>query len=334
MTGAIIIIGAEVAELPSENALCGAGSAGSRVPLWFVEILGCSVLERTIRDLRRCGVDAISVLADTKWSGNSEIGHPPINLRWVENAWVAAAQELRTYQESGINATFVMRANGYAETDYADLLQFHLEQKKDVTGVLSHGSPLDLWVVDTFRFAPDATPDATLDRQLSKNGTAGAPYSSLAYVNSLRQARDMRRLVADCFNSTCRLRPDGHETRPGVWISDGAGVHRGARIVAPAFIGRGAKVEEQCLITRCSNVESNCLIDYGTVVEDSCVLANTYVGIGLDITHSVVSGNTLLNLQRDVALQIADQGIIRPHRVLRKEANRLSVPSPRLVGTH
>jgi hypothetical protein len=53
-------------------------------------------------------------------------------------------------------------------------------------------------------------------------------------------------------------------------------------------------------------------VDYGTVVEDSSVLSNTYVGIGLDLSHSMVEGNNLLNLQHEVVLKISDPVVLRP----------------------
>jgi NDP-sugar pyrophosphorylase family protein len=75
------------------------------------------------------------------------------------------------------------------------------------------------------------------------------------------------------------------------------------------------------LITRCSNVESGCQIDYGTVVEDSSILSNSYVGIGLDLSHSIVDGSNLLNLERGVTLEIADPCVIRLNRIPRQEKN-------------
>jgi hypothetical protein len=55
-------------------------------------------------------------------------------------------------------------------------------------------------------------------------------------------------------------------------------------------------------------------------VEDSSILSNSYVGIGLDVSHSIVNGNQLLNLERGVALEIQDPGMIR-RAIPRKEAN-------------
>jgi hypothetical protein len=40
-------------------------------------------------------------------------------------------------------------------------------------------------------------------------------------------------------------------------------------------------------------------------------LSNTYVGIGLDLSHSIVDGRNLLNLQHTVNLQITDPVVMR-----------------------
>jgi NDP-sugar pyrophosphorylase family protein len=107
------------------------------------------------------------------------------------------------------------------------------------------------------------------------------------------------------------MRPSGVELKPGIWVDEGAEIHRKARIVAPAYIGRDSKVMEDTLITRCSNIERGCCVDYGTVVENSSLLANTHVGIWLDVCHAVVSGNKLMSLGRNVTLEITDRSILR-----------------------
>jgi len=138
-----------------------------------------------------------------------------------------------------------------------------------------------------------------------------AVYNSQAYVNRLESPRDLRRLVLDGFQSRCLLRPEGVETRPGIWICEGAQIERSARLVAPAFIGRNVQISDECLITRGSNVESSSHIDFGTAVENSSILANSYVGIGLDLTHSIVDGRNLFNLQHNVSLEITDPVVLR-----------------------
>jgi NDP-sugar pyrophosphorylase family protein len=138
-------------------------------------------------------------------------------------------------------------------------------------------------------------------------------YQSQGYVNPLQSAGDFRRLVLDSFHSRCRVRPQGSEIKPGIWICEGAQIERSARVVAPAFIGRDSHISAECLITRGSNVESNSQVDYGTAVEDSSILSNSYVGIGLDVSHSIVQGRHLLNLRHNVNLEITDPAVMRPN---------------------
>ena len=55
-------------------------------------------------------------------------------------------------------------------------------------------------------------------------------------------------------------------------------------------------------------------MDYGTVVEDSSILAGTYIGIGLDLSHSIAHGTHLAHLNHDVMLEITDPTVVRPMR--------------------
>ena len=325
MLGAIIIVGPEISAVPLNSSGAKTPTPYSqgerrqnRSPLACVEVLGRSVLERAVDEMLRAGVSAITLLADSCLAPvRSEIDQTATNfpLSWNEDAWLGAARILRRYKEPGIDVTFLLRAAAYVELDPADALQFHREQQQVVTRAFDDQGPLDIWVIDTARMAESEDILAALDV------SRPARYAVRGYVNRLEGPQDLRRLAADGLTSRCRLRPQGSEMRTGVWMEEGAQVHRTARIVAPAFLGRKSKIEEQCLITRCSNVESNCQIDYGTVVDDSSILSNSYVGIGLDVSHSIVNGSQLLNLERDVVLEIADPGMIRRNGLLRKEAN-------------
>jgi NDP-sugar pyrophosphorylase family protein len=126
----------------------------------------------------------------------------------------------------------------------------------------------------------------------------------------LRTPRDLRQLVKDSFESRCRLQPAGKQHKPGVWIDEGASVHRMARLVAPAYVGRNSQVEAGALITRGSNIEAGCSVAGGTVVEDASILRNTYVGPGLEISQAVVERGRFMHLRRNVAVTIADPSLI------------------------
>jgi len=331
--GAIVIVGPErcgaepglSGSEPTARATNSSASPGQGTPLACVDILGRSVLDRAVDDLRQVGVDPITILADISLAPiRSDVDQSTrLPISWLDDAWSGAAQILTAYKEGGIIATFVIGVSAYAELDLLDALEFHRQQHHVVTRAFDQQSALSVWVIDMAGITGD---DIVAVLQMPRQGR----YLVSGYVNRLGQLRDLRRLVVDSLNLRCRVRPQGSEIRPGVWMDEGAQVHRRARIVAPAFIGRGSKIEQQCLITRGSNVESNCHIDYGTVVEDSSILSNTYVGIGLDITHSIVNRSQLLNLERDVLLEIGDPGLIRQNRIPRKES---SVQSQAAFGT-
>ena len=314
MLGAIVIVEAAVAE--------HSGRAFPTIPLACVEILGHSVLARQIAELQRGTIaDGIIVLADNGLAPVRpcvEQAASGVPVKWVEDIWSAATQALQAYKDCHIETTLILRAGAYAEFDTQEILEFHRAQRKAVTRAFNTTAPLQLWIVDT----DHAAETEDLRRYLAASDPAC--YALCGYVNRLAHPRDLRRLAIDSFGSRCRLRPAGTETRPGVWIASGAHVHRKARIVAPAFLGLGSRVEEKCLITRGCNIESNAEIDYETVVEDSSVLANSYVGIGLDITHSIVDGSHLHNLKRDVTLEITDAGIVRRLTSLRTGTNQSS----------
>lgn len=324
MLNAVVIIGPEIREELESEPSGGNSSTLSlevtplseRTPLVCVEVLGLSVVGRLIEDLRRSGVDTISVFADASVAAPQTGIHSSdkLTVRTTKDCW-AAAKEVPAYNERA-ESTLVVHVSAYIELDLEDLLQFHREQGQGVTRAFDNEGPLGVWIVDHNRL------EEFEDLQTALRASSPARYLVRGYVNRLEHPRDLRRLVADGLTSRCRLRPLGVETRPGVWIDDGAHVNRDARVVAPVYVGRGAKVEAQCLITRCSNVESNCHVDYGTVVEDSSILTNTYIGIGLDLSHSIVEGNNLLNLERNVTLEIADPCVIRQNRVARKDKNR------------
>ena len=328
---AIVIVGPETRE--EEEVCIAAGEAAATharaasqiqqgTPLVCVEILGRSVVTRLVGELRRAGVDQIAMVENDSGSPEDEVVDSAAKIELGSPEFVSpdeVAQEITRqvliFKESGVEAILVGRIGAYVDMDFKDAFQFHREQGQAVTRAFDKEGPLDLWVIDP------AWVSEGMDTLATLRAAEPVRYFVSGYVNRLEHPRDLRRLVVDSLAARCGLRPLGSEIRPGVWMDEGAQVHRDARIVAPAFIGRGARIEEQCLITRCSNIESNSHVDYGTVVEDSSILPNSYVGIGLDLSHSIVDGNNLLNLERGVTVEIADPCVIRQNRVPQPEKN-------------
>jgi carbonic anhydrase/acetyltransferase-like protein (isoleucine patch superfamily) len=290
-----------------------------------VEILGCSMLERTVERLLGTEVELVSVLVA------DEVGSAPQLSAKIKNVRVEVVNEVETavtrllqeYAQNGLDHSFVISANLYAETDLLDLFYFHREGRQKITRTHDSQGLLDLWVVDCAKAQYGDAGD--LFGPPSKDGSlnSAAFYFVREYVSRLAHPRDLRRVACDALRGRCAMRPTGQETKPGIWIEDDAEVHRRARIVAPAYIGRGTKVKEDTLITRCSTVERGCCVDAGTVIEDSSVLPNTHIGIWLDVCHAIASGNKLFSLERDVMVEISDSNVMRANGSARKEAKNL-----------
>ncbi len=269
------------------------GTEPPATPIAALEILGQSIVEHTIARLHSAGINAVSVVHEVAFSLTA-------GQRFVPDVLMKQARK-------GFDRVLLIRLGAYAEVDCADLLRFHDEAGAAVTRVCDNSGPLDCWVLDS---APAIRGRLNLD--LPSDANPPSDYLTKGYVNRLEGARDLRRLVVDAFQGRCAIRPRGREVKPGVWIDDGARVHRSARMVAPAYIGRGTRVRAATLITRFSNLERRCLVDYGTAIEDSSVLPYTHVGRGLDVAHAVVEGERLMNLSRNVAVTIRDANLIGP----------------------
>ncbi len=297
MVGAIII-GEETGAVEDTHYPSRAGSW--QWPWASVEVLGKTPIARLADSLKEVCA-AVSVIVNDP-AGGQQSTTPPTSVADL------AAARFAEYKGDGFETVLVARCGAYVELDAAGMLSFHGEQGSIITRAFADDGPLDLWMVDA-----SALPCTPLMSALLC--TRPSVYRSKGYVNRLRNARDFRQLVLDSFHSRCRLRPQGSEIKPGIWNCDGAQIDRSARVVAPAFIGRDVRISAECLITRGSNVERNSRVDFGTAVEDSSILSDSYVGIGLDVSHSIVDGRNLLNLRHNVNLEITDPVVMRKNTV-------------------
>jgi NDP-sugar pyrophosphorylase family protein len=313
--GAIVVIGGALEALSATAPPSTRQDAVGAQPLECVEIMGRSMIDRTIERFVRAGVDVVTVLAPAGVSVTLSAisrGLADIKVHVVSDIAKAITQKFAEYASNGIEHTFLVAGGLYTETDLLDLFYFHREARQPATRACERQMPLDLWVVDCAE-----AQNLTLQSLFAE--CSAVSYFIREYVNCVTHARDVRRLVSDVLRGRCAMRPSGVEVRPGIWIEDGADVHRRARIVAPAYIGSGSKVREDTLITRCSSIERDCFVDYGTVIEDSSILANTHIGIWLDVAHSVADGNKLFNLERNVILEISDPSVMRANGAVAHE---------------
>lgn len=291
-------------------------------PLACVDVAGRSLAERMIEHF--VAIDAVvSVLVEAGTSLPApfpRVASKKVTVEVVSDLDCAITHKLCDYAHQGIEHSFINWADAYAETDLLDLFCFHREARQTATRTFDKEGPLSLWVVDCAK-AQSAT-IAELFGDTESNGAS--KYFIREYVARLAHPRDLRQLATDIIRGRCQTAPCGRQVRSGIWIDEGAEVHRRARIVAPAYIGCGSKVKADALVTRFSSIERECCIDCGTVIEDSSILPNTVIGIWLDLCHAVASANKLLNLERDVLVEISDPRIMRSNAEVRQPITSVS----------
>lgn len=305
---AIVLVGAPA---EGENAFAVAAETIGGVPLALFDVLGRPVFHRVLEQVGRWGVNAVTLVTELS-STASSVFEKPAGVKHVDagadQLWRAAENAFGEHVQGGAEAVLVLRVGPYVELNVDEFLQFHFDQRNRVTPAVDpSGEPLPLFVLSASR-RNDA---AYLFRHcLQAMRVPGASYRAKGYCNRLRDAADLRRLAADGLQGKAAIAPAGREIKPGVWVGDGARIQRGARLLAPAYIGRRAKVRAAAVITRCSTVEHHCEIDCGTVVENTSVLPYTYVGAGLDASHTVLGLKRLAHLRRSVEVEITDPKLL------------------------
>jgi hypothetical protein len=328
--GAVVVAGAEHKPVGSA-APQGAGRESIFAgPLACVDILGRSLTERTIDRFLEADVELVSVLVpEQNLPGCSfSCASEKVKAHAVSNIWSAIGQELERFSQIGIEHAFVSSANLYIDADVLDLFYFHRESRRAATRGLDREGPLELWMIDCAKAR-----EFDIENLLKQTDVIATTYFVGAYVNQVAHPRDLRRLVSDSLRGRCAMRPVGREIKPGIWVGEGAEIHRRSRVVAPAYIGSASCVGENTLVTRFSNIERDCYVDYGTAIEDSSILANTHVGIWLELSHAVAHGNMLMSLGRDVLLEISDPSVLRSNGSVRGDLIRgLSYRDEALCG--
>lgn len=302
--GAILTLASGQGESDARDTEASRQRVDRTKPLVKLDVLGASVLQRTLEKLRF--VDALPVRVLTESKGTSQF-LPVRSARstaFVE-AWEKAVAEL---VEGGVDVLFLGRLGAYTDLDFAEILQFHNETESALTQVYSSDGSLDM---------------ALVNARLMRDGHAGGYRRTLStliqrekrflysgYVNPLRSLRDLHQLMRDGLNGVCELRPGGREMSPGVWFAEGAQVDSTATLAGPAYVGEGARVSAGCIIAGPSSIERDCAVDCGTTVRGSLVLQGTYVGLALDLNRVVAGDDVLFHIDRNIEIGIHDARLI------------------------
>jgi len=283
------------------------------VPLALLDVLGRPLLTRVADQLKAFGVSQLAAVADVGPSATPFV--PPAlrqNLTWLPAPgaalWRTAQELFSKFAHNGADLVLALRLSAYYELDYERLIQFHLDRNARVTAATDGaGAILGAFVISASRRNDAAF---LLRHSLLKSRTPLVLYPFSGYSRRLTALADLRQLAVDAFCGRSQITPQGEAIKPGVWVAPGARIHRGARVLSPAFIGRYARVRAGALITRCAALEHHTEVGRGTVVEDATVLPYTKLGNALDVAHAVVGFGKVASLRRGVEVEISDSKLV------------------------
>jgi carbonic anhydrase/acetyltransferase-like protein (isoleucine patch superfamily) len=272
-------------------------------PFAYSELLGQTMVDRVVHRLRAFGVEHVSVISEGV--GNKiAVLHDPQGSHGFWSAWDSIVSR---FLNQGIEELLLLRLGPYVEIDVPDLVRFHHASADPLTQVYDSKGPLDLVLVNAAELKQG---NGSYRSRLSNLIPHRSRYRFSGYSNRLNSPSDFRRLVNDGLLGRCAIHPVGKEVHAGIWMNDYAVVDHTARIHAPAYIGAGTRIGAACAIGGSCAIEQGCEIDCGTTIEDCCIFPHTYVGLGLNLRHSIVSGSKLFNLKRNVEMQFNDRHLI------------------------
>ena len=309
---AILLAGVPIDSDPtSGEARSAAPEAFSGVPLSFLPLLGCPILRRITDRLRKSGIDSISVLraapSISPLLEDLRLSDPDCKEVPGDQLWRAAEEEFENLVQAGAELVILIRVGAYAEVELDPLIQFHLDQRSHITQVMAADGLIDFFVLSGSRRNDAAF---LLRHSLRKTRVQTRPFETLGYVNRLQTPADLRALALDSLMKKTSIQPLGTEIRPGVWVARGARVNRDVRLVAPCYIGPSSKIRAGALITRGSSIEHHCVVDCGSVVEASTLLPLSYLGAGLDLTHSVLGSRRVFSVKHNAQLEVGDATLV------------------------
>ena len=276
-----------------------------------LDVAGKSTLQRMAERLQQYGISSVTTVVEAAASVGVHNFGLPSDVACIsatpDRFWRTAENAFNEMAQNGAELVVLVRLGAYAEADFEKFVQFHIDHGGRVTQLASGSQKLEIFCISASR-RNDA---ASLFRTQLAHCRSECPLlQDDGYVNPLAGPRDLRQFAIDILTRQTQTCPAGKEIKPGVWIAPGAMMEKGARVLAPAFVGSMARIRAGAVITRCSSVEQHAVVDCGTVVENSTVLPFSYVGAGLDLAHSVAGMGRVVNLHRDVDVEIADPKLI------------------------
>jgi NDP-sugar pyrophosphorylase family protein len=111
------------------------------------------------------------------------------------------------------------------------------------------------------------------------------------------------------------------ELRPGIWAGLHGHISREARLCAPCWLGDHVYVGPGAIIGPGAIVENGALIEPKAEITGSVIGPATFVGQYVQINHSLVWGDTLVNWQTGDASKVSDAFLVCSLHARRPRAN-------------
>jgi len=289
----------------------GAQTPLAQLPLGLLEVAGSSPLQRMAERLQKYGISSVTAVAEVEQSTGGYGFALPSGVNCItastDRFWRTAESAFNELIQNGAELVVLVRLGAYAEIDFEQLVQFHLDRQSRVSQMTHDNQALQIFCISASRRNDAAS---LLRSKLTRCRSECPQLPHHGYINPLADMRDLRQFAIDILTRQTDTCPAGKQIKPGVWVASGGKIEKGARIVAPAFIGAFARIRAGAVVTRCSSIEHHAQVDCGSVVENSTLLPYSCVGAGLDLAHSVVGMNHIANLHRDVTVEIMDPKLI------------------------
>src|SRR6185312_12380626 len=240
----------------------------------LTDVAGKSLLERTAERLQKFGISPVAAVIEgpsyaggIKPLGNvTQIAAPP------ERFWRAAEGAFNDLVQAGAELVVLVRLGAYAEIDFENMVQFHLDRHCRVSRATQNGQTMEVFCISASR-RNDA---ASLFRSRLTHCRSDCPeFESFGYLNPLADPVDLRQFAIDILTLKTETAPAGEQIRPGVWAAPRA------------------------------------QIDCGTVIENASLLSYSYIGAALELAHSVAGFSCIWNLRRDCVVRISDSKLLR-----------------------
>jgi lipopolysaccharide/colanic/teichoic acid biosynthesis glycosyltransferase len=100
------------------------------------------------------------------------------------------------------------------------------------------------------------------------------------------------------------------EAADGIWISRNVSLHPTAQLTAPVYIGENCRVDAGVKLGPRAVIGNDCLVDKTSSICESVVFAGSYVGQALELSHSIVDRNRMVNVQVGAAIKVDDNFIL------------------------